>query len=70
MGEPLRLDQCPKILYPTYGLGREGIQGTPYAIAQNGPASLGQQTLPCGLAPTKSNGLTQVAVAGRLLGRE
>ena len=52
-------------------MGRDGIQGTLYAVDRNGTrAGLGQQTLPYGLAHTKSNGPSQIPGAARLLGRQ
>ena len=59
-----------------------GIQGILYSPSKLGCARLdsphrrqatceaGQQTLPCGLSPSKSNGHSQVTDAGRLLWRQ
>jgi hypothetical protein len=70
-GEATAPKQCTETLYTTYGLGRERIQGTLYAGAQNGTrAGLGEQTLPYGLAHTNSNGPSQIPGAARLLGRQ
>ena len=64
MGEATAPGQCTEALYTIYGLGRDGIQGTLYAVARNGTPA---RALGSKLYPMASAILNRMGVAKSLV---